>query len=170
MHRAAVAWTFHDHHTPHHRSLLKVSFREVFFFLIFFHSHFILVTPISITPAGSTAMETVSSLPSHPFLAIYCVISCFGPRKLKKVKISNCPNSPQLLSLLGSFELRSSVVSVLPRVISGTTVFLRCLNITLIFGQRGELWIYSGRPTGSLGIAVPPSVSPICTQFVCLSF
>ena len=45
--------------------------------------------------------------------------------------------------------------------------FLRDFFVTLIFEQRSAFRIYSGRSTGSLGIAVPPSVSPIYTQLLC---
>ena len=35
------------------------------------------------------------------------------------------------------------------------------LCVNLIFGTRGEAWIYSDRPTGALSIAVSLSVRPL---------
>ena len=44
------------------------------------------------------------------------------------------------------------------------------LCVNLIFGTRGEAWIYSDHPTGALSIAVSLSVRPHFTHILCVPF
>ncbi len=43
------------------------------------------------------------------------------------------------------------------------------LCVNLIFGTRGEAWIYSDHPTGALSIAVSLSVRPLSHTILCVS-
>ena len=42
------------------------------------------------------------------------------------------------------------------------------LCVNLIFGTRGEAWIYSDHPTGALSIAVSLSARPHFTHILCV--
>ena len=42
------------------------------------------------------------------------------------------------------------------------------LCVNLIFGTRGQAWIYSADPTGVLSIAVPLSVRPLSHTHICV--
>ena len=42
------------------------------------------------------------------------------------------------------------------------------LCVNLIFGTRGEAWIYSAHPTGALSITVPLSVRPLSHTHICV--
>ena len=89
-------------------------------------------------------------------------LSCLG---LFFNKLTPAPG-PLIASRLFWAKIKCSICSSQGNTRDSSLVEGLCVN--LIFGTRGEAWIYSAHPTGALSIAVPLSVRPLSHTHLCV--